>query len=251
MTETIRRTGPDCKVPGQNPQEIPVAKSYVGNLVRDYIYYQERSSVLAELLRNGLPNDAKTKQPEVEANLKQDLRNVLFSLLETYDFWGEIPTKRPTGDRSSALQPYFRHQGLPHLDLITLQHTLPNVKNPTVRFKKNEDGSIVVKGTDFRDFGERGFPPGFWMASEYLIIDFDGRVKLAAKYFPGKDPNGIERRYFKDRPLFPNSLLVLKSLVAIALNGAKLQENGQLFYANGTTPSNGRLRPKNRLKIFT
>lgn len=249
MTETIKRTDPDGKVPGQNPQEIPVAKSYIGELVKDYIYYRERSSVLAELFRNGLPNDAKTKQPE-EANLKQDLRDVLFSLLETYDFWGEIPTKKPTSDRSSSLQPYFQHQGLPHLDLITLQRTLPNVENPTVRFKKNEDGSIVVKGVDFRDFGERGFPPGFWMASEYLMVNFDGRVKLAAKYFPGKDPNGIERRYFKDHPLFPNSLLVLKSLVNIALNGAKLQEEGKLFYADGGR-NNGRLRPKNRPKIFS
>lgn len=251
MTEAIRRTGPDGKVPGQNPQEIPIAKSYIGELVKDYIYYRERSSVLAELFRNGLPNEERPSQPQSETNPKQDLRDVLFSLLEIYDFWGEIPTKKPTSDRSSSLQPYFQHQGLPHLGLIKLQHTLPNIDNPTVRFKKNDDGSIVVKGVDFRDFGERGFLPGFWMASEYLTVNFNGRVKLSAKYFPGKDPNGIERRYFKDHPLFPNSLLVLKSLVTIALNGAKLQEEGKLFYANGTTPGNGRLRPRNRPKIFS
>lgn len=251
MTEAIRRTGPDGKVPGQRPKENPVVGTYIGDLVKDYIIHRERSSMLMQLFVIGLPNEARSGQPQSETNPKQDLRDVLFSLLEIYDFWGEIPTKKPTSDRSSSLQPYFQHQGLPHLDLITLQRTLPNVENPTVRFKKNEDGSIVVKGVDFRDFGERGFPPGFWMASEYLMVSFDGRVKLAAKYFPGKDPNGIERRYFKDHPLFPNSLLVLKSLVTIALNGAKLQEEGKLFYANGTTPGNSRLRPKNRPKKFS
>lgn len=252
MTEADRRS-PDGKVPRQNPQEIPVAKSYIGYLVRDYISHQRHSNVLEELFRNGLPNEAKPKQPEDKTNLTQDLRDVLFSLLETYNFWGETLRKKPRSDRSSSYQPYYQHQGLPHLDLITLKHTLPSVENPTIRFKKTKDESIVVKAVDSQDVGARGFLPDFWMASEYLVVNFDGRVKLAAKYWPGTDKNGVERQYFKSHPLFPNSLLVLKSLVTIALNGAMLQQDGQLYQKEESVNSRGVKLKKVTVKprIFT
>jgi len=248
MTEADR-TGRDGGVPGQNPQEILVTRNYIGNLVEDYISHEKHSSVLVELFRNGLPNEARLKQSESKINIRQDLRDVLLTILETYGFWKEIPRKKPLSNRT-PLQPFYPYQGLPHLGLIVLQHTLSNDENPTIRFKKNEDGNIVAKGVDSGDFGARGFPPGFFMASEYLVVNFDGKVKLGAKYFPGKDKNGTERQYFKSHPLFPNSLLVLKSLVTIALNGAKLQEKGQLFYANRIS-DNSRHRLENRPKIFT
>lgn len=250
MGETLK-VGQDGGVPGKpTKEETPVARTYIGDLVRDYLVHHDRSGMLMQLFAIGLPSEARSGQPRSEINPKQDLRDVLFSLLEIYNFWGEIPTRKSTSDRSSAYQPFYQHQGLPHLNLIKLQHTLPNNDNPTIRFKKNEDGSIVVRGFEIGDIGERGFPPEFYVAAEYLMVNYDGGLKLGAKYFPGKDQNGPERRYFKDHPLYPNSLLVLKSLVTIALNGAKLQEEGQLFYANGEK-NNGRYRPKDRPKIFT
>ena len=250
MTE-IPKQAPE----GEQSQELPVNNGYLSALVRNYIAFPNDCEWLKVLGSHGLSEFAR-KHPGLsikEDRIRQDLRDVLFSLLETYGFWGQILLNTgQTEQRNFYWKPFHRFQGLPDLGFEDLTHSLTNVENHTLRFYKTEDGKIVVKRVDFDDFTARGIPPAeFWMTAQRYVINPNGEITLKERFWPPTEENGQKRKP-EDKLLPPprNSLLTLKNLVTIALNGAKMQERGQ-FISYNKNAANGQRQITPKPKIFT